>query len=185
MFTCSPQFTKLVNRPLTKSRESAAPYTPKYPRVPRHLGIYRVSVLDFGPGIVVANLNALAMIMLHSTVQFGLIMRLWVVRQKKIVYKIGSNQEELHMKPGFDIGILSFALPLAFCLLYLAGRQLRTFGAWMDNTDRPKERAKAYLVIAAIFGFIIGSMMQPLYDRSSECSAVGQPIVPCLFNSSI
>ncbi|NAT17751.1 hypothetical protein CU666_09300 [Pseudomonas syringae pv. actinidifoliorum] len=34
MFTCSPQFTKLVNRPLTKSRESAAPYTPNTPRVP-------------------------------------------------------------------------------------------------------------------------------------------------------
>ncbi|PYD03260.1 hypothetical protein DND90_31370 [Pseudomonas syringae pv. maculicola] len=34
MFTCSPQFTKLVNRPLTKSRESAAPCTPNTPRVP-------------------------------------------------------------------------------------------------------------------------------------------------------
>ncbi|OSR29880.1 hypothetical protein B7R56_02695 [Pseudomonas savastanoi pv. retacarpa] len=34
MFTCSPQFTKLVNRPLTKSRESAAPYTPNTARVP-------------------------------------------------------------------------------------------------------------------------------------------------------
>ncbi|PYD04658.1 hypothetical protein DND90_11160 [Pseudomonas syringae pv. maculicola] len=43
MFTCSPQFTKLVNRPLTKSRESAAPYTPKCPRVPRHLADRRAN----------------------------------------------------------------------------------------------------------------------------------------------
>ncbi|AAY37838.1 hypothetical protein Psyr_2799 [Pseudomonas syringae pv. syringae B728a] len=88
------------------------------------------------------------------------------------------------MKPGFEIGILSVALPLAFCLLYLAGRQLRTFAAWADNTDRPKERAKAYLVMLAILGFVAGSMMQPLYDRTSDCSAVGQALIPCLFNSA-
>ncbi|KPX06463.1 Uncharacterized protein ALO73_02888 [Pseudomonas syringae pv. daphniphylli] len=106
-----------------------------------------------------------------------------VEREEQIVYNIGSKYEDLNMKPGFEIGILSFALPLTFCLLYLAGRQLRTLGAWMDNTDKPKERAKAYLVMAILFGFVMGSLMQPLYNKGSECSAVGQPLVPCLFNS--
>ncbi|AVI83638.1 hypothetical protein BTW15_09045 [Pseudomonas syringae pv. tomato] len=55
MFTCSPQFTKLVNRPLTKSRESAAPYAPNTPRVPPSLGAHQNRSFDpkhrdHGPG---------------------------------------------------------------------------------------------------------------------------------------
>lgn len=85
----------------------------------------------------------------------------------------------------FRIGLLSFVLPIVMCTLYIVGRQLRRFVAYADNTTPPKERVKVYLALAASMSFIIGSFLQPTYDKAMQCKADSLPVVACTFFPTI
>jgi ABC-type polysaccharide/polyol phosphate export permease len=79
----------------------------------------------------------------------------------------------------FGVGWLSFAGALLFVALYLFFHVLRKTGAWLQRDDQPKERVGAYIVIWFVFGFIVGSMAQPIFDRASLCKQIGKPVFQC------
>jgi len=79
----------------------------------------------------------------------------------------------------FSIGWLSFVLATLCAVLYLVGRQVRRFGAWVQNDEGPRERAGAMMVIAALCGFIAGGLGQPIWDKAMTCKQQGQPIFAC------
>ncbi|MFJ1573004.1 hypothetical protein ACIOAU_15690 [Pseudomonas sp. NPDC088322] len=79
----------------------------------------------------------------------------------------------------FKVGLMSLVFPLAMCALYLLGRQVRRFIAYADNTSPPRERAKVYLVLIALMGFICGSLFQPTFDMGMQCKAYQQPVISC------
>lgn len=78
------------------------------------------------------------------------------------------------------IGIFSFALAVLCPMLYLLARQARKGIAYANGTEGPKERPRIYCVVFAIFGFILGSMYQPLHERGVECLEASQPLVQCV-----
>ncbi len=83
----------------------------------------------------------------------------------------------------FSVGIVSVALAIAFPALYFFGFQLRRLGAWSKREDGPKDRVGFFLLVAAIFGFGMGCLAQPLWDKGTECKAAGQPVASCIFIS--
>lgn len=81
----------------------------------------------------------------------------------------------------FAFGVLSVALGLLFPALYFVGFQVRRLAAWSQRTPGPTDRVGFFLLVAALFGFAVGSFAQPLWNKSIECKAASQPIVSCVF----
>lgn len=81
----------------------------------------------------------------------------------------------------FQIGFIS-AVGTAFFsgayLLEFASRRLR---AWLKREPGPKDRVAVIVLIAATFGFLAGSVVQPLWDKGVACKAAGQPLGSCVF----
>lgn len=84
---------------------------------------------------------------------------------------------------GFSVGIVSIVLAAVFPAIYFLGFQLRRLGAWSKREESPKDRVGFFLLVAAIFGFAVGSFAQPLWDKGAECKATGQPLATCVFLS--
>ena len=81
----------------------------------------------------------------------------------------------------FAVGIVSLVSTLVFPLVYLAGLQLRRLGAWSKREKGPQDRIGFFLLVAAVFGFVVGSFAQPLWNKGVECRAAGQPLGACIF----
>lgn len=81
----------------------------------------------------------------------------------------------------FSVGLMSFAGAILLPVIYIIGRQIRRFTAWVERGNSPKERVGAMIVIFTIVGFVIGSLAQPLWDKSKACQAEGQPVMTCVF----
>lgn len=81
----------------------------------------------------------------------------------------------------FSIGIISFAFMTLFPALYFVGFQVRRLGAWSKREEGPKDRIGFFLLVAAIFGFGVGSFAQPLWNKADECKLAGQPVLSCIF----
>jgi len=92
------------------------------------------------------------------------------------------NQSERELMD-MSIGYLSFALALTAPLVYLAGRQSRRLGAYImsDETQRPKERVGFFVPAFIVSGFVLGSFVQPLWDRGQECKVRGEAVFVCVF----
>ncbi|MDW5419244.1 hypothetical protein R6242_21970 [Iodobacter sp. CM08] len=85
----------------------------------------------------------------------------------------------------FEIGMVSFLCAVALPLVYFCDYQFRRLGAWTKRGDKPKDRIGFFLVTAAITGFIIGSFIQPSWNKAAECRATagqtGQSVMVCMF----
>jgi hypothetical protein len=81
----------------------------------------------------------------------------------------------------FSFGFLSVVFAVGFPLLYFIGYQARRLGAWSKRQTGPGDRVGFFLVVAVLFGFIAGSLIQPLWDRGVACKSNGQLIIPCVF----
>jgi hypothetical protein len=88
------------------------------------------------------------------------------------------------MMSWFSFGMFSFAFALLLPAVYLVARQARRFFAWADRDQEkaPKERVGVYLTLAVIIGFILGSMVQNLWNQAAPCRAQGKPVATCLFS---
>ncbi len=84
------------------------------------------------------------------------------------------------MQHYFALGPITAAFTLGFPALYIAARQVRRLGAWMQNSEPPKERARAFVVMFAVFGFIVGGLSQAIWDETAACTATGKSAVQCL-----
>lgn len=83
----------------------------------------------------------------------------------------------------FEIGVISFAFPIALAGIYLLIRQFRRFGAWVQREESPKERVFPMLAFFFVLGFVVGSFVQPLWDKGVNCYTLGRPLVPCILGS--
>lgn len=84
----------------------------------------------------------------------------------------------------FSIGIASFVFAVIFPVLYLTKFQLRRLSAWSKRANGPEDRVGFFILLAIIFGFIIGSLAQPLWDKAAECKEINQPVLPCVLFSN-
>lgn len=83
----------------------------------------------------------------------------------------------------FAFGIVSVAFGLLFPAMYFVGFQIRRLAAWSKRAPSPMDRVGFFLLVAALFGFAVGSFAQPLWNKGIECKAASQPIVSCIFVS--
>ncbi|MGO4810591.1 hypothetical protein AB4156_13550 [Cupriavidus sp. 2MCAB6] len=80
----------------------------------------------------------------------------------------------------FAFGIISVFSALLFPAIYLAGYGLRRIGAWFNRADPPRDRVGAYVIAALLFGFLVGSLLQPLWD----CLQTGESLGTCVMRHS-
>ena len=80
----------------------------------------------------------------------------------------------------FAIGTVSFMFAVIFPVLYFVVFQVRRLGAWSKRAEGPKDRIGFFLFVAVIFGFIAGSLAQPLWSKATECKAENQPVLSCV-----
>jgi hypothetical protein len=83
----------------------------------------------------------------------------------------------------FAFGIVSVAFGVLFPAMYFVGFQIRRLVAWSKRAPGPTDRIGFFFLVSAIFGFVIGSFAQPLWNKGVECRAAGQPVVSCLLLS--
>ncbi|MGY2337962.1 hypothetical protein ACW9HW_01785 [Pseudomonas sp. SDO5532_S415] len=83
----------------------------------------------------------------------------------------------------FSFGLYSLLGAVAMIAMYLAFFGARCADMWMKRQPMPTDRVWAYVVIAAILGLCVGSFVQGMVDIQAECTAYGQKLGPCLFNS--
>ncbi len=81
----------------------------------------------------------------------------------------------------FSIGVVSLVLAVLALVMYLLSRLVRRFIAWINRTEPPRERPVPYSVLLFIVGFVVGSFLQPSWDRGMQCRTAGQPVVSCIF----
>jgi hypothetical protein len=80
----------------------------------------------------------------------------------------------------FSFGLLSIAGVILFVVMYLLGRQWRRLVDYANRTnDPPKERIGVYLPLAAIIGFIAGSLAQSVWNDVAPCQQQGKPLAAC------
>jgi hypothetical protein len=79
-----------------------------------------------------------------------------------------------------EIGIFSFLVAGLSVIFYLIARQVRRGIAYANRTEPPRERAGIYCVVAAVMGFILGCLYQPLHERGVACIDASQPVVQCV-----
>lgn len=84
----------------------------------------------------------------------------------------------------FSIGFLTLAGGLALTALYYAGFLLRGFIAWTKKEDGPTDRLGFFIPFSLVFGMVIGSFAQGVYDLKASCDAAGQPLVACVISTS-
>lgn len=80
----------------------------------------------------------------------------------------------------FAFGVVSVAFGFLFPAIYLVSFQIRRLAAWSKRAPGPTDRVGFFLVLAAIFGFAVGSFAQPLWSVAGECKAAGQPVLSCV-----
>ena len=83
----------------------------------------------------------------------------------------------------FSIGIASLVLAILFPVLYIIVLQGRKIAAWSKRKEGPKDRVGFFIIMFAIFGFVLGSFAQPLVTKASECIDANEPVVSCVLFS--
>jgi hypothetical protein len=81
----------------------------------------------------------------------------------------------------FAVGSMSLVSAIVFPLLYLVGYLLNCGEAWMRRAQPPRDRVIAFLVLAAVVGFVAGIYAQPPWDRGVACNAAGESVLACVF----
>ena len=76
----------------------------------------------------------------------------------------------------WGFGIVPLIVMVIFPIMYITGRLMRNFGAWMQRDEQPKERFRAHIIILAVLGFVIGGFIQPYYN----CYLTTHSISSCL-----
>lgn len=85
--------------------------------------------------------------------------------------------------PQFSFGLLSFAGAVLLPALWLVIYGFRRFGAHINRGPTPGERVPWYLGISLVIGLVLGSIIQPGWDRLSACHDYdGTPYAECLGN---
>ena len=87
------------------------------------------------------------------------------------------------MELDFAIGWLSFVVPVMLTLAYLAGYQARRWAAWSKRQQGPTDRVSFFVVMAIALGFVLGSLLQPMWNKGAACKAAGQALAPCVLLS--
>ena len=79
----------------------------------------------------------------------------------------------------WSLGYVSFVLLFAFPILYILFRQVRRFGAWTHRDESPKERKIVYVPTLAVFGFILGGLIQQYVDIAVQCHSNNEKMLAC------
>ncbi|QHM76494.1 hypothetical protein C7M52_02470 [Mixta theicola] len=85
----------------------------------------------------------------------------------------------------FSFGIASLAVAAVMTGAYLAGYCLRHVGAYINRSTPPQERMLWYVGITLVLGLVIGSMLQPYWEKISNCRDYGEPWARCIGQSII
>lgn len=86
----------------------------------------------------------------------------------------------LHTSFGNWSILYGLTLAVAFILLYLTMRQLRTFSAWAQRSERPKERVAVFVSLLAILGLAVGGFLRDPINAVITCKEIGKPVASCL-----
>jgi hypothetical protein len=76
----------------------------------------------------------------------------------------------------WEFGIVPLILMAVFPTVYITGRLVRNFGAWMQRDEQPKERFRIHIIIAVILGLAVGGFLQPYYN----CYLTTHSIYSCI-----
>lgn len=83
------------------------------------------------------------------------------------------------------LSVFSFGLYSLVGVGMMVGVYLLLYGAQcaearMKHQPLPKDRVLVFVVVAALAGFVVGSLAQGLAEIRDECAAIGQMPKPCL-----
>jgi hypothetical protein len=83
------------------------------------------------------------------------------------------------------LSVFSFGLYSLIGAGMMVGVYLLLYGAQcaesrMKHQPQPKDRVLVFVVVAALTGFVVGSLAQGLAEIRDECAAIGQMPKPCL-----
>ena len=81
-----------------------------------------------------------------------------------------------------SVGIMSLLFAILLPVLYLLMYLVRLADAWMRRDQPPRVRVIAFIVVFAVFGFVVGIFAQPLWDHGVACNAAGKPVLACFFS---
>ncbi|WP_050470675.1 hypothetical protein [Herbaspirillum chlorophenolicum] len=79
----------------------------------------------------------------------------------------------------FSIGVVSFALAILMPIVYLLGFQVRRIGAWSKRQPGPTDRIGFFILVTALFGFVVGCFIQPHWDKGEGCRDSGKSPIYC------
>lgn len=84
----------------------------------------------------------------------------------------------------FIIGTLSFAFSAVFVALYLIRYQILRISSWAKRTEGPKDRVGFFILLTGVFGFVVGSLAQPLWNQAQVCKSQAKPVIACVVFSN-
>lgn len=85
----------------------------------------------------------------------------------------------------FAFGKYSILFVLLFLALYVTGYYVRTFIAWIQGEEPPKERFKPMMVVFGVLGLFLGLLLQPKADVMEACHDAGAPVFKCFLKHEI
>lgn len=85
----------------------------------------------------------------------------------------------------FSFGIASLAVAAIMTGTYLIVYCCRHIGAYINRSTPPQERVPWYVGIFLILGLVVGSMLQPQWEKISDCHDYGTPWARCIGQSII
>lgn len=83
--------------------------------------------------------------------------------------------------PQFEVGFLSVVFAAVFVALFSLKFLFRKVAAWSTREEQPKDRVGFFVLVFAVFGFVLGSFAQPLWNLGVACQRSGQPLGICFF----
>lgn len=82
----------------------------------------------------------------------------------------------------FSFGYMSIAGAVLLPILWFLSFHFRRFTAWSVGKEPPGEKTVVFIPVTMVLGLIVGSILQPQWDRISACTDQGYSYKSCMLD---
>lgn len=82
---------------------------------------------------------------------------------------------------GFDLGLITVGMALLGALVVLAEWTVRYIAAYLNNTEKPKDKLLLKMALAGAFALLVGGMLQHEWNAREYCRAQHLGVFECIF----